>query len=255
MPKRNARKAKIQSKTNVPQRVEAVDRALSIVRCFTDRDAMLTLSAIAERTGYYKSTILRLAASLEAAGFLLRQPDKSFMLGHELLRLGTIYQRSFRLESYVRPTLKKLLAATGESTTFFVRQGNRRVCLMREDSAHSIRDHVNEGDHLTLEKGAAGHVLSEAERLTSNAEGRPFKQIPIFSFGERDPDAAAGAVPIFGNSDNGPVLVGALTVSGPRARFTPQTVAKIREQLMVYGANLSSQLGGGEYWDKFTGDH
>lgn len=38
-----------------------------------------------------------------------------------------------------------------------------------------------------------------------------------------DPDAAAAAVPIFGNPDNGPVLVGALTISGPRARFTPQT--------------------------------
>ena len=46
-------------------RVEAVERALAVLDAFqTDRTEM-TLAEIAVATGFYKSTILRLAGSLE----------------------------------------------------------------------------------------------------------------------------------------------------------------------------------------------
>ena len=47
------------------QRVEAVERALSILEAFGERADRLSLAQIAEETGLYKSTILRLAASVE----------------------------------------------------------------------------------------------------------------------------------------------------------------------------------------------
>jgi DNA-binding IclR family transcriptional regulator len=228
--------------------VEAVDRALSILLCFDDRHAALTLSAIAERTGLYKSTILRLAASLEASGFLARRPDKRFVLGHELMRLGVVYQSSFRLEDHVRPTLKRLLAATGESASFFIREGNRRVCLLREESNHSIRDHVNEGDYLSLDSGAASHVLKQPAWVSALPHKSPPARAPVFSFGERDPDTAAGAAPIFGDIGDGMALLGALTVSGPLTRSTPDVVPAMTAELLAESRKLSALLGGEEVW-------
>ena len=53
-----------------PGGVAAVDRALSVLSAFQDGDAALSLAELAERTRLYKSTVLRLLASLEhGAGF------------------------------------------------------------------------------------------------------------------------------------------------------------------------------------------
>lgn len=219
--------------------VEAVDRALTILRCFREGDTALSLAELAERTGFYKSTILRLAVSLESGGFLVRRNDKSFALGHELMRLGSLYQRSFQLEPYVRPVLRRLLDLTGESASFFRREEDRRVCLFREDSTHGIRDHIREGDSLTLAAGAAGHVLT---LFAPDATDRSFfAALPVLSFGERDSEIAAAAVPVFSAREG---LVGALTVSGPMSRFTPTKIAEIGPALISAGRDLSSVLGG-----------
>ena len=124
--------------------VDAVNRALSIVMCFTANDDRLTLTEIARRTGLYKSTVLRLIESLELQGFLVKPDGRGYALGAELMRLGSLYARQFRLEDRVRPILVRLVAETGESASFYRREGHRRICLFRCDSPAPIRDHVRE---------------------------------------------------------------------------------------------------------------
>ena len=228
--------------------VEAVDRALRVVGCFGEGDAALTLTEIAQRTGYYMSTILRLAASLEKAGFLVRRSDKGFALGSEVMRLGALYQRSFRIEEHVRPVLKRVLQATGESASFFRREGDGRLCLFREDSLHGIRDHVHEGEVLPLDKGAPGRVLTSFDETAARSPeemARAFAALPFVSLGERDAEMAAIAVPVFSGRDG---LVGALNVSGPVTRFTAAKVAEMRPLLLEAGRRLSEDLGGGHCW-------
>jgi len=55
--------------------VAAVDRAFAILSAFSIEQDCLALAEIARRTGLYKSTILRLIASLEKAGFVRRLTD------------------------------------------------------------------------------------------------------------------------------------------------------------------------------------
>ncbi|MFC3674301.1 IclR family transcriptional regulator [Ferrovibrio xuzhouensis] len=235
--------------------VDAVDRAVTILRCFSDRDPSLSLAELAARTGYYKSTILRLITSLERASFLVRLPDKSFALGSELMRLGAAYQHSFRLETHVRPALKSLLGETRESASFFIRDQDMRICLFREDSAHTIRDHVREGDRLILNQGAAGHVLLRFDPAQNSELGlqAQFKDLPLFSYGERDAETAAAAVPVYAARGGRTSLAGALTISGPRTRFTPQTTPQIGKLLLEAGRNLSFALGGGTMWNTLSG--
>ena len=70
--------------------VSAVERALSLLDAFNELDYALTLADLARRTGLYKSTILRLAESLQRMGYLKRLADGSFQLGAAPLRLGAI---------------------------------------------------------------------------------------------------------------------------------------------------------------------
>jgi DNA-binding IclR family transcriptional regulator len=141
------------------QRVEAVERALSILDAFTGDRPALSLAELAARTGFYPSTILRLASSLTRFGYLRRGADSLFRLGPAPMRLGLIYRQSFNLTDYVRPALARLVERTGETAAFYVREGDKRICLYRHHTPRQIRHHVEEGTELPLDRGASASVL------------------------------------------------------------------------------------------------
>ena len=221
--------------------VEAVDRALAILATFEVGHERQTLAELAARTGFYKSTILRLARSLETAGFLYREEGGPFVLGAEPLRLSAVSRRISTLESTVRPVLRALREETGESVSFFRRQGDWRQCLYREETRRAIRDHLMEGDMLPLDIGAGGRVLRVfGEPLLSEDErARRHDELPFVSFGERDPETAAIAAPVFSHQG----LAGALSVSGPRTRITPERVADMGPLVVERADALSKLLG------------
>jgi DNA-binding IclR family transcriptional regulator len=222
--------------------VEAVDRALSILGAFDVGFERQSLSELAARTGFYKSTILRLCQSLERAGFLHREESGAFVLGVEPLRLAAIYRRGSKLETHIRPALRTLVEATGESASFYQRQGNRRQCVYREETRRAIRDHIMEGDMLALNVGAAGHVLTTFGNasLSPAERARRYGQMPLASFGERDPETAAVAAPVFSHDG----LAGALGISGPRTRLTPKRVAEVGPIVLEQAETLSKLMGG-----------
>ena len=196
-------------------RVEAVERALSILEAFGETRSELTLTEIAEETGLYKSTILRLAASLGRYGYLVRDDKGLFRLGPGLWRLGSSYRRNFDLGEFIRPVLRELVNETGETASFSVRDGDERVCLYRENSRHPIRHHLDEGVRLPLERGAAGRVLL-AHAESSGSKNQIIRDGFAISVGERSPDVAAVAVPVR-RADG--AIRGALAISGLASRF------------------------------------
>jgi hypothetical protein len=113
---------------------------LTIVGCFTAHDREVTLAEIAQRTGFYKSTILRLCGSLEKSGHVTRLNDGRFVLGGALFRIGQIYQRSFNPADYVLPILQQLTRNTGQSSSLWIKEGDFRVCLFRVEALEDVRD-------------------------------------------------------------------------------------------------------------------
>src|SRR5437764_4215464 len=79
----------------------AVDRALSLLAAFRSGDRTLTLSELAARTRLYKSTALRLLASLEHARLVVRQGEGVYSVGPEVARLHAVFTGSFSLEAEV----------------------------------------------------------------------------------------------------------------------------------------------------------
>lgn len=220
--------------------VASADRALTVLSAFRKGDRALSLAELATRTGLVKSTIMRLAISLEEHGFLAREGDGSYRLDAEVLRLGTIYTQSFRLEAHVMPVLEELVARTGETAAFYVRRGERRLCLFRADSPHLLRLHVRVGDALPLDNSAIAQVLRAFSPRPLPAYAAAL-DVPIVTMGATDPHTGAMAAPVFGPGD---ALAGALALSAPVIRWTPDAVAAARPVLAEAAAMLTRRIGG-----------
>jgi DNA-binding IclR family transcriptional regulator len=221
--------------------VAAVERALSLMTAFREGDDALTLAEIAGRTGMYKSTIMRICQSLERYGYLQRLNVAGYRLGPAPMRLAGLYQQSFRIGERVVPMLHALVQQSGESASFYVREGGVHVCLHRVDSARPVREHVREGDHLPLEQGAAGRVLLAFSGKPGDVYARIRRQYVATAYGERDRETMAVAAPVF---QTGQALVGALSVSGPACRFRTRAAARVAALVREAAADLTASLGG-----------
>lgn len=223
--------------------VDAVARALTILKTFrADRGAM-SLTEISEATGLYKSTVLRLAGTLEAEGFLLRGADRLFRPGAELWRLGALYQRGLDLGELIRPVLHRLVEETEETASFYIADGDERICLYRVNSPRSVRHHLDEGQRLPIDRGAAGRVLS-AYRDPVSDDGRKIRERGYYvSLGERDPEVAAAAVPVIDIQGR---LRGALSVSAIRARFGAEERKAALDALTSEARTLADLLPAGD---------
>lgn len=217
------------------QGVAAVERALSILSAWRAGEAALPLAELATRTGLYKSTILRLLASLERFRCVQRRPDGQWALGPMLFRWGMLYQRGLNLDAIIPPMLHDLTGRTGESATFWVREGDRRLCLFRSDSPRPVRDHLHPGELLPLDRGAGGRVLLAFAAGSGTAAERV-----MVTLGERDPEMAAVAAPVFGS---GGALAGALALSGPRLRMEP-LLERLKPVVAEAASILTRRLGG-----------
>jgi DNA-binding IclR family transcriptional regulator len=222
-------------------RVEAVERSLALLQCFRQPGETLTLAVLAQRSGFYKSTILRLTASLVYMRFLQRDARGHYLLGPELRRLGALGPAQVSLEDLVRPALKKLSTMTRETASFYVRDDLDRVCLYRVNSSRSARHHLDEGSRHPYKSGAAGKVLwaFDPAAMEDDAAVAIRARGWVVSKGDRDPDLAAIAVPLLNESGE---LLGALTVSGLLSRFSTEDIKGFRKVLLDVAAALKPRL-------------
>jgi len=217
--------------------VATLERALTILAAFTEKELTLSLAEISRRTGLYKSTLLRLLSTLERFNYIGQQRDGNYHVGAAAFYLGTLYQRWVQPAEIIMPALQSLVDATGESASFNVREGDVRVCVYRIDSPHTIRDHIKVGDVLPLGQGAVGKILSafSTEQPTEPAE------CVATTTGEIVPDMAAVSAPVFGTSGK---CEGALAVTGPAFRIGEEGMQRARLAVLETASKLTFQLGG-----------
>lgn len=219
--------------------VAAVDRALSILDAFSASKPRMTLAEVSQATGLYKSTILRLIGSLERFGYLRQLPSGSYQIGPKVAELAAVFQDAFNIRDFVQPALEELVEQTNEGASFFVRDGHQQICIFRIDGRHPIRDHhIRVGDRWDLDRGATAKIFLKFEERT--AFDATIDNMIAKSIGEKLPDAAGLAAPVFGAENK---LVGALIVSGPRSRFDKAKVKELSATLIRQAARLSMSLG------------
>lgn len=246
------------------RQIDTVAKALGILDCFTADEPELSLKQLSEKTGLYKSRIIRLCGTLSAYGYLIRTPVAMYKLGPKLMILGKVYERTSPLTVVARPVMKDLSALTGESTKLFVIEGFKRLCLVREKGPSPLQYAISEGETQALYAGAGGKVLlayaSEAfqreiirrtlKKITATTitdRGDLQKELEnirrqgyAFSRGELVSEVAGLATPVF---DHDGVVCAALTIAGPEQRFTAERRKQMLTQLRDAARQLSLLLG------------
>jgi DNA-binding IclR family transcriptional regulator len=222
--------------------VAALERGLSILDAFSAGAGTLSLAELASTTGLYKSTILRLCASLLRLGFLQRLDDGRYRLGPAVFQLGRRYQQAFRLGDLVLPVLRELVARSGETASFYVRDGDRDTCLYRIESPRPIRDAgVAEGDTFPIDNSAGSRVLSAFHGAGGSKPAAGRELVVVTRQSKRVTGAGAVICPVFGVDD---ALVGTLVMSGPESRFPGTAAASIKAIIREQAAGLTRTLGG-----------
>lgn len=222
--------------------VRAVERALDILLCFSGTEMELGLSDIAKKVDLHKSTVHRLLASLEAKGFIRRNPQtEKYRLGWSILELVSNVYQSDDLASIVVPEMTRLRDQVGETISLYIRVGKERIRTQAVESTQPIRRVANIGQRLPLYLGASGKVLlawSEPQVIDDVMQDPEWPNDLLksdflaalektrqngyaVSIEEREAGAAALAVPIFGRDQQ---IAAALSVSGPVDRFNPKGV-------------------------------
>lgn len=221
--------------------VTAVTRALRVLECFGMDDPQLTLAEMSRRTGMHKTTTLRLARTLAAENYLVQKEDGSWRLGRAAGWLGACYQAVFDVHEVVEPVLRALTVQTGESASFYVREGQQRQCLARVDGPQTIRHHVRVGIGLPLNLGAPGRVIL----AFSGEPGEVYEEIRRrgyhWSIGEREQGVATVSAPVFGRHWR---LLGCVCISGPQSRLPQEKLEALAQTIIRTANQLSYALAG-----------
>src|SRR5690606_14765270 len=114
MPKKSTI-ASLADEQAAPGGAAAVDKAITVLAAFRSGDKVLSVTELAERTRLYKSTVLRVLASLAHGRLVQKTADSLWGLGPEVARLASVYSASFSLEDLVLPEMRALTERTGES--------------------------------------------------------------------------------------------------------------------------------------------
>lgn len=222
------------------RRLNAVDKALLLLKVFRLGERSITLAELADRTGLNKSTILRGASSLERANLLVKLPVGGFRLGGQVLALAAIFREGIQLDREVRPLLAALADKTSESASFFLLEGDNRFRVARVEANQAVRDAASPLllQSLKGDETATGLVLRQKDgRLVGKVTG---VFAPIFTTGIKQVETASMSSPILGS---GGTLIGALTLSGPAFRLTADVADGLATAVARTAATLSQVFG------------
>ncbi|AUZ33462.1 IclR family transcriptional regulator [Arthrobacter sp. PGP41] len=152
------------------QGAQVVSRIAGLLRLVGRSAEGMALAALVRESGLTRPTVHRLLSSLASEGLLDHDAGSgNWVLGPEILLMGSVASARFPLEDIARPSLRRLAEATGESAFFSIRRGSETVCLLREEGSFPVRSFVlHEGVRFPLGVASAGTAimafLPEAEQ-------------------------------------------------------------------------------------------
>jgi len=241
-------------------------KGLRLLSFFTRQRPEWGVSELSAELGTAKSTVSRIARTLEAEGFLVRAPDSDrFHLGLKLWSLGSqVLAQQSDFPHLARRHLEKIVRDINESAQAVILDGVEAVYVETVEAPRSIRTHSAIGQRFPLTCTGTGKALLAfqpeafiASQLAKNLKpytrstvtdasklekelGRIRKRGFALNKGEWREDIGGIAAPVFGRSGQ---VVGALGVTMPLARFPREIASPATVRIVGVAQRLSMELG------------
>jgi IclR family transcriptional regulator, KDG regulon repressor len=246
--------------------MQAIDRIVSILDCFSQSHPQLGVREISRKIGLPTSTTGRILVDMKDSGLLSQNADNQmYQLGGRLLSWAGVYTATLDVRSIAMPPMHKLHQDTNETISLYILEGNERLCVERLESTNSVRIVARIGRLLPLYAGSAGKVFlaylpeDHRDQILDDTEFTPFTPNTIIdrkkllkevkktrdrgysvSNGEWLLEASGVAAPIFNQSRE---IAAAISISGPTQRFTPENIRVYSEKLLQAASEISTYLG------------
>ena len=226
--------------------MSSLDRGLDLLVTLERADRSMTLTELGRAANIHKATTQRLLIALERRGFVEKVRGQ-YQVGAAVVPLARAFLTENSLSKAGRVVLEQLTAASGETSSIFVRQGFDRVVIQRVDSPYPLRYSLQIGQRLPLYLGASGQVLAgamsedELDEMLSRAgdvhlsDGRVLTPSDekarildarlkgyAVSVSERTEGVVSAAVPV---TVLGQGTIAALTIAGPSSRLSRDQAA------------------------------
>ena len=235
----------------------SIQKCLAVLDCFNEEVKSLSLTQVSNITGFPMPTALRILSALQSDGYVTRDENRNYSIGWKLYRLGQLFNQRDFIKNTARPIMNRLRDETGESVSLYLRHGIRRVCVEQAESRHEIKRISRPGVPYPLWGGATAKIFlghMSAEDVAAVFDEAPENRKAVWddflaevahakrngysmSRGEREEGAASVAAPVFGFNGE---LTGAISVSGPCFRLTPEKQREIVPFVVAACREISS---------------
>ncbi|USK36566.1 IclR family transcriptional regulator (plasmid) [Bacillus sp. F19] len=254
-----------QPKKQETSSVQAVDRALTLLKLVANSSTPVLAADLAIQTNMNRTTVWRLLATLEAQDFVERDPfTRGYQLGYASAKLMSGMDQYIPLIRRARGALERLLDKIQESVLLSVPKSFGVLTIDQINPPHqSIRvaDYVN--TTMPLHGTSNGKLLlsylSKSELdiflerpleqftpLTITDREELYKEIEQIrkqgfatNFGETDENENGISAPILDKQDH---LVSFLSVSGPSFRFTKEKVLEGAPTICASAQEIADNL-------------
>lgn len=142
---------------------QAIRRAVSLLKAFTDTQREWTLAELSEVVGLNRTTVYRALAALEDEGLVQRAPGgERYRLGPELIALGYRALRSNDLRAVSRTELESLAEETGETAVLEILVPGHVLILDEAVGSGIVRMQADVGTRWPLHATSTGKAIMAA---------------------------------------------------------------------------------------------
>lgn len=244
--------------------VQSVDRAISALEIIA-RTGGAGVGEVASELGVHKSTASRLLGALESRALVEQVGERGrYRLGFGLLRLAGAIPGQLDLTTQGGPVCVELARRLGETVNLAVLQGRHVVNIHQAHGQSAITVNNWVGRPTPLHATSSGKVLLAALDVVARADlmgpqlerytdatvtdadelhrqvDRAAQEGLAVTVEEYEPGLNAIASPV---RSFGGAVVGALSVSGPAYRLTPERLRDVRSVVAGAAAEISRRMG------------
>ena len=140
--------------------IEAVDRAIDVLKAFSHSEPSLTLGGVVSKTGLPKSTVFRMLSTLRSRGLCHHDPAQGlYSLGYELLKMADIRRSQININRMAIAEMETLRDVSDETIVLSVRDGDFRINIDFVESRAPLRRVPAPGRRAPLYAGAAALLV------------------------------------------------------------------------------------------------